>query len=127
MSKTEPSTGAEAVLLNGLIVISIDVDALPVIVSGSCAADGLDGLWKVTDPEVFAKEVVHALNNEREDGTTRVHQMFDRAFLEAIEQGAEGIEECTEDEFEAESERLQALALASGPVEALPSPSKDDP
>ena len=110
MATQEKATGAEAVIRDGLIVISIEIAALPLIVSGSCAADGLDGRWKVTDAEVFAAEVVRALNDEREDGTTPVHQMFDRAFDEAINQGAEGIEECDEDEFEAEVARLQAEA-----------------
>ena len=126
MSKTEPATGAEAVIRNGLIVISIDIDALPVIVSGSCAEDGLDGLWRVTDPETFAKEVVNALNDEAENGTTLVHKMFDQAFSNAIDQGAEGIEECDEDGFEAESARLQGLALAAAQPAALPAPGEDN-
>ncbi len=108
MASKEPATGAEAVLRDGQIVISIEVAALPLIVSGSCAADGLDGLWKVTDAAAFAKDVVQALNAEEDDGTTRVHRMFDGAFSEAIDQGAEGIEEIGEDEFEAESAHLQA-------------------
>lgn len=104
------STGAQAKIADGLLVISIEVAALPLIVSGSCAAHGLHGLWKVTDAEVFAKEVCHALNAEREDGTTRVHLMFDGAFDHAIDQGAEGIEACTDPEFEAEAARLQIEA-----------------
>ena len=107
------STGASAVIKDGKIEISIDIDALPLIVSGSCCCDGLDGLWKVTDQAVFAKEVCHALNDEREDGTTPVHIMFDKAFMGAIEQGAEGIEEVSEDEFETEVARLQAEARAA--------------
>lgn len=101
------STGAQAVIRGEQIVISIDVDALPIIVSGSCASNGLSGLWKVDDPAVFAKEVCRSLNDEREDGTTRVHLMFDSAFSHAIEQGGVGIEEVTEAEFEAESARLR--------------------
>ena len=106
------STGAKAVIRNGKIEISIDVDALPVIVSGSCCFSGglLGGLWKVTDAAVFAKEVCSSLNREREDGTTRVHIMFDEAFEHAIDQGAEGIESVTEAEFEAETRRLREEA-----------------
>lgn len=105
------STGAEAVIEDGKIIISIDVDALPLIVSGSCAvSDGLRGLWKVTDAAAFAEDVCVSLNREREDGSTMVHMMFDRAFDHAIDQGAEGIESVTEDEFEAEAARLQAIA-----------------
>lgn len=110
----EEATGAQAVIRGGKIEISIDVDALPVIVSGSCAAaDVMSGLWKVTDAEVFAKEVCHALNDENEIGTTPVHVMFDKAFMHAIEQGAEGIEEATEGEFETEAARLQAALTPS--------------
>ena len=106
------ATGAKAVIRDGKIVISIDVDALPVIVSGSCASNGLRGLWSVTDADVFAKEVCHSLNDEKEDGTTRVHLMFDSAFNHAIEQGGEGIETVTEAEFEAECSRFHALPPA---------------
>lgn len=105
---TDKSTGAAAVLRNGRIEISIDVDALPAIVFGSCCDDGLDGLWKVTDAAAFAAEVFHALNNESETGATMVHRMFDGAFQEAIEQGAEGIEEVDDEEFEAEAAAMRA-------------------
>jgi len=48
---------------------------------------------KITDPAEFAKELVYVLNGEEEDGTTRVHRMFDGAIQEAFEQGAMGCEE----------------------------------
>jgi len=112
MAGERVSTGASAVIRDGKIEISIDVDALPIIVNGSCCCDSMDGLWRVTDAEVFAKEVCRALNDEREDGTTRVHMMFDGAFMEAIEQGAEGIEEASEAEFEADSARFAGLQPA---------------
>lgn len=105
------STGAKAVVRGGQIVISIDVDALPLIVSGSCATYGLSGTWKVSHAPAFATEVCHALNAEREDGTTRVHLMFDAAFAHAIDQGAEGIEPVTEAEFEAEAARLRKAVV----------------
>ncbi len=73
----------------------------------------MSGLFKVTDPAEFAKEVCRALNAEKEDGTTRVHMMFDSALNHAIDQGAEGVEEVTEDEFEAEAQRIQSEALAA--------------
>lgn len=113
--RMEGATGAEAVIRNGQIVISIAVDALPMIVSGSCASGDnyLQGLWRVTDAEAFAREVCLALNHEQENGTTPVHIMFDRAFNYAIDQGAEGVEGVSEDEFEAESTRLQAQARAA--------------
>lgn len=107
----QAATGAQAVILNGKIIISIDVDALPHIVSGACATNEiLHGCWKVTDPAEFAKEVCHALNRESEVGTTPVHVMFDKAILHVIEQGGEGIDEVSEAEFEAEAARLQKEA-----------------
>jgi|GEM_PF-3136714 len=111
----EASPSVEAVIRDGKIVISIDVDSLPVILSGACAATAIDGLFKVTDAAVFAIEVCRALNQEAEDGTTRVHAMFDSAFDHAINQGAEGIEEVDEDQFEEEASRLQAEATPPNP------------
>ena len=111
--RVRAATGAEAVIHDEQIVISIDVDALPGILSGSIATNSVAGFFKVTDPAVFAKEVCRALNAEKEDGTTRVHMMFDSAFNHAIDQGAEGVEEVTEDEFEAEAQRIQSEALAA--------------
>lgn len=104
------STGAQAVIQDGLIVISIEIDALPIIMSGSIASgDGAmaDYLYKVTDAEVFADDLRHALNHESEVGTTLIHKMFDQAMANAIDQGAEGVEELDEDEFEEEAARLQ--------------------
>ena len=46
----------------------------------------------VTHLPTWRKEVLRALNAEREDGTTLVHLMFDQAFKNAVEAGAEGIE-----------------------------------
>ena len=51
------------------------------------------GLYKVTDPAAFAKELVRTLNHESEDGSTRMTKMLDEAVEHAIEHGAEGIEE----------------------------------
>jgi hypothetical protein len=94
------ATGAEAVIRDGKIEISIAIEALPAILSGSIAAGGVYGLFKITDANAFASELCRALNDEREDGTTRVHMMFDAGINHAIDQGAEGVEEIDEDEFE---------------------------
>jgi len=48
-------------------------------------------LPKITDERKFAEEVAIVLGQEEEDGTTLVHRMLDGAFLEAVEQGREGI------------------------------------
>jgi len=112
----EEATGAAAIIRNGLIVISVAIDALPLIVSGSIADRNISGGYIVTDAEAFAKDVVAAINDENERGETEVHRMFDRAFDAAVNQGAEGVQECSEEEFEAEAYRLQhaaARALAT--------------
>lgn len=45
----------------------------------------------VTDPAVFAGEVVSVLKQEEEDGSTLVHGLFDKAASIAADQGAEGL------------------------------------
>lgn len=84
---------ADAVIENGSIVIRVAVDALPAIVEGGWAAGAYDTRFKVTDIFEFAADLVRELNRESEDGTTRIHVMFDKAILEAVDQGAFGIEE----------------------------------
>lgn len=46
---------------------------------------------RVTDAAVFAKEVVRALLNEREDGSSPLTDTLDKAFDDAINDGCEGI------------------------------------
>ncbi|WP_368163022.1 hypothetical protein [Aeromonas sp. s6] len=46
----------------------------------------------VTDPAVFAGEVVSVLKQEEEDGSTLIHGMFDKAASIAADQGAEGLD-----------------------------------
>ena len=82
-----------AVIEDGVIIIRLPIKNLPAVVEGSWAAGGMDTRYKVTDPEAFAKELVSELDREDDIGTTRIHKMFDRAIDEAINQGAEGIEE----------------------------------
>jgi hypothetical protein len=45
----------------------------------------------ISDLETFAKEFVSAINSESEDGTTLVHKMLDKALVNTVEQGAEGV------------------------------------
>jgi hypothetical protein len=45
----------------------------------------------VTGLRTWADEVVRELNREGEDGSTAVTDLFDRAFDQACEQGAEGV------------------------------------
>lgn len=87
------ANGGQAVIERKSIVIRVPIPALPMIVEGAWATNNWDTRWKVTDPEAFAKEIVHTLNQEDERGTTAIHRMFDRAIVAAVEDGAEGIDE----------------------------------
>lgn len=53
---------AVAVVEDGNIVIRLPIKNLPVAVEGSIALGTLDGPFKVTDAEKFAKDVVTALD-----------------------------------------------------------------
>lgn len=84
-------------LRNGRVVIEIGIATLATVARHMPALEVFDEEaleWfepRVPDPGAFARAVVATLNSEEEDGTTLVHVMFDRAIIEAIEQGAEGI------------------------------------
>lgn len=92
MADTE-NTSAQAIIENDEIIIRVPIKYLPVIVEGAWALNALDTRFKLTDASLFAKALVSALNDEDEQGTTIIHKMFDAAINEALEQGAEGIEE----------------------------------
>lgn len=92
MSDIDASDG-RAVIKDGYLVIRVALMALPQIVEGAWAAGGMDTRYKVTDAQEFVKALVCELNEESENGTTRIHKMFDGAIEEAINQGALGIEE----------------------------------
>lgn len=85
--------GGQAIIEDGAIVIRVSLDALPAVLEGAWAMRKLDIRYEITNPLEFAKEVVRALNREDEQGTTDIHNLFDQAFLDAIEAGAEGIDE----------------------------------
>ncbi len=82
-----------AIIENGSIVIRIALSTLPMVVEGSWASGAMDTRFKIINIEEFAADLVTELNSESEDGTTRVHKLFDGAIEEAINQGAFGIEE----------------------------------
>lgn len=88
---------AVAVVEGDNIVIRLPIKNLPVAVEGSIAMGTVETQMKVTDAEKFAADVVRALNDEDEEGTTRVHQMFDSAFNYISENGSDGIAEDDED------------------------------
>ena len=83
----------EAVIEDGSIVIRVALSALPMVVESSWASGALDTRFKITNVEEFAADLVTELNSEAEDGTTMIHQLFDKGINEALEQGARGIEE----------------------------------
>lgn len=92
----EAAYPAEAVIEGPNIVIRVPVSAIPVAFDAWPDAprnEEGDALYVVTDAATFAKGIVRYLNAEEEDGTTRIHVMFDGAMSEALEQGEEGVEE----------------------------------
>jgi hypothetical protein len=78
------------------LVIEVGLDVLKFATENhpELYEDGLDkGRYVVTDVAVFAKEVVRELQKEEEDGTTPIHSLLDKAILDAISNGAQGVEE----------------------------------
>lgn len=75
---------------NGVLTITVGAGVLDSI-CGEYVGDQL-GEWKITDPAVFAEDLAETLRREAENGTTAVHLMLDKAIVEAIENGAEGVE-----------------------------------
>ena len=49
--------------------------------------------YKITDTKEFAKAVVIALHDEREDGSNLMTDLMDKASQDAAESGCEGVEE----------------------------------
>lgn len=81
----------QAVIEDDAIVIRLPIVNIPVAVEGANAIGAFDAPIKVIDAAAFAKDIILELNREDEEGTTMVHKMFDKAFNEAAEQGAQGI------------------------------------
>lgn len=86
-------SSGQAVIENGSIVIRVAIDALQSVITGKSSTNNEPVLYKVTNKDEFAADLVRALNDEDEQGTTRVHKMFDTAIEYAIDQGAFGIDE----------------------------------
>lgn len=89
--KTREGT-AQAYIDDGLIKIGVRISWIPQTIRDSIAAGYIEGGVRVTKAlaPLFAKDVVNALNEEKEDGTTKVHELFDDAFERAIENGSQG-------------------------------------
>lgn len=84
------------------IVIRIPFGHLPH--AASCHDDYYDSdgesLLTVTNEGVFAAEVVKALKDEREDGTTWIDAMLEEAIGYAVEDGGRGVEIREESELD---------------------------
>lgn len=79
------------------IVIRVPLAAIPYAASLALSEahintdDNGDTRVAITDPAVFAADMVRALNREKhEDGSTAIHLLLDEAVLEAFENGSEG-------------------------------------
>jgi hypothetical protein len=83
----------QAIIEKGSLVIRVSLEALPMVLEGAWAMGKFDTRYKITDASEFAKELMHALNREDEQGTTPIHELFDGAILHVIEQGGFGIDE----------------------------------
>ena len=49
--------------------------------------------FKVTDEVEFAKDVIHSLQTEEEDGSTPLTDLLDKMCVHAVEDGSTGVEE----------------------------------
>lgn len=86
-------TDGTAIIKDDAIIIRVPLKTLPEVVEGAWTLGALDMRCKLTDIPAFAKALVGALNDEDEEGTTLIHQMFDKAINDTLENGAEGIDE----------------------------------
>ena len=78
---------------DGCLVVRIGASTLATAFDAHPEADRAVSWPVVVDQSHFAREVVQELKREKEDGTTLVHEMLDKAMLSAMEQGAEGLSE----------------------------------
>ena len=82
-------------IVRGILQISVGVDML------CSAAERSDEFqpynetacdfdqWKISDQNKFAEEVIHALRDEAENGSTPLTRLLDAMCLEALENGAD--------------------------------------
>jgi hypothetical protein len=72
----------------GMVTITIGVALL----AKTCNPDHMDlPPIEITDTHLFQKSLHTALTREEEDGTTVVHEMFDKALRYIVENGEEGL------------------------------------
>jgi hypothetical protein len=94
---------AEAYIEDGKIFIAFDISSIPAAYRAGVELGVLGPEFSITKPKLFAKDVVVALNDEDEKGSTPIHKLFDEAMNAAIEQGADGVEE-TDIDVDSDSE-----------------------
>jgi hypothetical protein len=87
---------------DGVLRISIGVDLLCHAVQVPWKESGFN--YRVIDKDAFAKAIANELEREDEEGSTPLHFVFDKAADEAIEQGADGVEEFQDDEEQDDDE-----------------------
>lgn len=91
------NTPLECSIADGVLTMKIGVDVIAHAVKLNpdlTVYDEKSGRYlepAITDPDKFAQEVLGALRAESEDGTTLIHEALDKAAVNAIECGAEGI------------------------------------
>ena len=111
-------------IVDGVLTIAIGMGTLATAIR--CNPDlqawdevtGKDYEPTITDATVFGKELVRALEDEDEEGSTPVHLMLDAAVMSAIENGAEGIMTGDDKLDEIQRARRQATALVSEPSQS---------
>lgn len=79
-----------AEIVDGLLCISIGVDTLTKAVTGMLDDRGYEGPV-VVDSDEFAEAILMSLQREEEDGSTVIHHALDKAAINAVEDGCEGI------------------------------------
>lgn len=77
------------VLADNVVSITLDSETLKIATEHHPALSDLQIM--IEDVTAFAKDVVMAMNAEREDGSTLVTDMLDAAIEQAVEQGSVGM------------------------------------
>lgn len=84
-----------AEIRSGKLMIEIGIDTLAFATTESPKLQRYDDgdylTPKVTDADEWAREVVRALNDEEEDGSTPLTRFLDDVFQRAVDDGAQGI------------------------------------
>lgn len=83
---------AQAMIVGGDIVIRMPINGIADAVRGANSLHAWNTPIQVTDARAFAEDVCRTLNSDDEQGTTMVHELFDKAFSSAADDGAEGVE-----------------------------------